>query len=255
MAWHDCYDEVAPSADVVDDVLRCSEGTLEGVVNAAHLAVRASGTCAAPQGTSGSSPRGSSAAAAPHSLGGRPLLRARAPRSRARATTLGLLYRRASERRKPSTCDSRTAPVRAATGCAANQACSSGRQHGGACRRACRRRNSSGAQFAARPALSLWLRLVWGTAADVAGPIGCRSERMSSAATRPLRGGESMPAREPEQGEALASRSRGPRGASARGRGRDRVARVHGLRIRPARGQTLERVQRANSTISSNVIA
>ncbi len=35
----------------------------------------------------------------------------------------------------------------------------------------------------------------------------------------------------------------------------DRVARVHGLRLRPARGQTLKRVQRANSTISSNVIA
>jgi hypothetical protein len=36
----------------------------------------------------------------------------------------------------------------------------------------------------------------------------------------------------------------------------DRVARVHGLRAPPsARGQTLKRVQRANSTISSNVIA
>jgi hypothetical protein len=39
MAWHDCYGEVAPSDDVVDDVLRCSEGTLDGLVNAAHLAV------------------------------------------------------------------------------------------------------------------------------------------------------------------------------------------------------------------------
>jgi hypothetical protein len=39
MAWHDCYGEVAPSDDVVDDVLLCSEGTLDGLVNAAHLAV------------------------------------------------------------------------------------------------------------------------------------------------------------------------------------------------------------------------
>jgi hypothetical protein len=39
MAWHDCYGEVAPPEDVLDDVLVCSEGTLDGLVNAAHLAV------------------------------------------------------------------------------------------------------------------------------------------------------------------------------------------------------------------------
>ena len=39
MAWHDCYSELSPPEDVVDDVLLCSEGTLEGLVDAAHLAV------------------------------------------------------------------------------------------------------------------------------------------------------------------------------------------------------------------------
>ncbi len=39
MAWHDCYAEVTPSEDVVDDVLLCSGGTLGGLINAAHLAV------------------------------------------------------------------------------------------------------------------------------------------------------------------------------------------------------------------------
>jgi hypothetical protein len=39
MAWHDCYAEITPSDDVVDDVLLCSGGTLGGLVDAAHLAV------------------------------------------------------------------------------------------------------------------------------------------------------------------------------------------------------------------------
>ena len=39
MAWHNCYGEVTPSEDVVDDVLLCSGGTLDGFVAAAHLAV------------------------------------------------------------------------------------------------------------------------------------------------------------------------------------------------------------------------
>lgn len=39
MAWHDCYAEVTPSEDVVDNVLLCSGGTLDGLINAAHLAV------------------------------------------------------------------------------------------------------------------------------------------------------------------------------------------------------------------------
>jgi len=39
MAWHDCYGEVTPPEEVVDDVLSCSGGTLPGLVTAAHLAV------------------------------------------------------------------------------------------------------------------------------------------------------------------------------------------------------------------------
>ncbi len=39
MAWHDCYAEISPSEDVVDDVLLCSGGTIGGLVTAAHLAV------------------------------------------------------------------------------------------------------------------------------------------------------------------------------------------------------------------------
>jgi hypothetical protein len=39
MAWHDCYAEITPSEDVVDNVLLCSEGTLSGLIEAAHLAV------------------------------------------------------------------------------------------------------------------------------------------------------------------------------------------------------------------------
>jgi hypothetical protein len=39
MAWHDCYAEITPSEDVVDDVLLCSGGTLDGLITAAHLAV------------------------------------------------------------------------------------------------------------------------------------------------------------------------------------------------------------------------
>ena len=39
MAWHDCYAEITPSEEVVDDVLLCSGGTLGGLIAAAHLAV------------------------------------------------------------------------------------------------------------------------------------------------------------------------------------------------------------------------
>jgi len=39
MAWHDCYGEVTPPDEVMDDVLLCSQGTLDGLVTAAHLAV------------------------------------------------------------------------------------------------------------------------------------------------------------------------------------------------------------------------
>jgi hypothetical protein len=39
LAWHDCYGEVSPPEDVVDDVLVCSGANLRGLVAAAHLAV------------------------------------------------------------------------------------------------------------------------------------------------------------------------------------------------------------------------
>jgi hypothetical protein len=39
MAWHDCYGEVTPPDEVVDEILLCSGGTLGGLVDAAHLAV------------------------------------------------------------------------------------------------------------------------------------------------------------------------------------------------------------------------
>lgn len=39
MAWHDCYAEITPPEEIVDDVLLCSGGTLGGLIDAAHLAV------------------------------------------------------------------------------------------------------------------------------------------------------------------------------------------------------------------------
>jgi len=39
MAWHDCYGDVAPPHDVLANVLTCSGGTLDGLIDAAHLAV------------------------------------------------------------------------------------------------------------------------------------------------------------------------------------------------------------------------
>jgi hypothetical protein len=39
LAWHDCYGEITPSDEIIDDVLLCSGGTLAGLVDAAHLAV------------------------------------------------------------------------------------------------------------------------------------------------------------------------------------------------------------------------
>ena len=39
LAWHDCYGEVAPSADVIDDMLTLSDGSIEGLIQAARLAV------------------------------------------------------------------------------------------------------------------------------------------------------------------------------------------------------------------------
>jgi hypothetical protein len=39
MAWHDCYAEITPPEEVIDDVLLCSRGRLSGLIEAAHLAV------------------------------------------------------------------------------------------------------------------------------------------------------------------------------------------------------------------------
>ena len=39
LAWHDCYSEVSPSEDLIDDVLLLSGGELEKLVSVARLAV------------------------------------------------------------------------------------------------------------------------------------------------------------------------------------------------------------------------
>lgn len=39
-AWHDCYGDITPPDEVVDDMLVCSEGDLGKLVVAARLAVR-----------------------------------------------------------------------------------------------------------------------------------------------------------------------------------------------------------------------
>ena len=38
-AWHDCYGEVTPSDQVIDDIFVVAEGTLAGLVRAARLAI------------------------------------------------------------------------------------------------------------------------------------------------------------------------------------------------------------------------
>jgi hypothetical protein len=38
-AWHDCYGEVTPPDSVVEDILVLSNGTLAGLIGAAHLAL------------------------------------------------------------------------------------------------------------------------------------------------------------------------------------------------------------------------
>ena len=40
LAWHDCYREVTPPPGVVEDVLILSDGTIEGLIQAALLAVK-----------------------------------------------------------------------------------------------------------------------------------------------------------------------------------------------------------------------
>ena len=39
MAWHDCYGEVTPSEQIVDEILLCSHGKLSGLIAAAQTAV------------------------------------------------------------------------------------------------------------------------------------------------------------------------------------------------------------------------
>ena len=39
LAWHDCYGEVTPPQSVIEDMLTASEGTVEGLIQAALLAV------------------------------------------------------------------------------------------------------------------------------------------------------------------------------------------------------------------------
>ena len=38
-AWHDCYGEITPPADVVEDIVVSSEGSLEQLIAVARLAV------------------------------------------------------------------------------------------------------------------------------------------------------------------------------------------------------------------------
>jgi hypothetical protein len=40
MAWHDVYGEIAPSETIVEQVLICSKGTLDGLIRASRQAVR-----------------------------------------------------------------------------------------------------------------------------------------------------------------------------------------------------------------------
>jgi hypothetical protein len=39
LAWHDCSGEITPPEDVIEDMLVLSEGSIERLIHAAHLAV------------------------------------------------------------------------------------------------------------------------------------------------------------------------------------------------------------------------
>ena len=39
LAWHDVYGDITPPADVIDDILECSRGSIAGLVDGALLAV------------------------------------------------------------------------------------------------------------------------------------------------------------------------------------------------------------------------
>jgi hypothetical protein len=40
LAWHDCYGELTPSEELLDDILLLSGGEVTGLIRAAHLAVQ-----------------------------------------------------------------------------------------------------------------------------------------------------------------------------------------------------------------------
>jgi hypothetical protein len=40
LAWHDCYGEITPSEEIVDDILLCSEGKVAKLIQTARLAVK-----------------------------------------------------------------------------------------------------------------------------------------------------------------------------------------------------------------------
>ncbi len=39
LAWHDCYDDISPPENVIDEILLVSEGDLGRLISAARLAV------------------------------------------------------------------------------------------------------------------------------------------------------------------------------------------------------------------------
>ena len=38
-AWHDCYQELTPPDRVIEDILVCSEGSVEKMIGVVHLAI------------------------------------------------------------------------------------------------------------------------------------------------------------------------------------------------------------------------
>lgn len=39
LAWHDCYGEISPPEDIIDDMLLLSHGSIERLIQVARLAV------------------------------------------------------------------------------------------------------------------------------------------------------------------------------------------------------------------------
>ena len=38
-AWHDCYDEITPPDQVIEDLLVCAQGSVETLIRAVHLGI------------------------------------------------------------------------------------------------------------------------------------------------------------------------------------------------------------------------